>query len=176
MFCPNCGKENSTEQKFCRSCGIELEKIVEFLIERQLSFSPDESSLRRRILLEAFGTVAFGGLMMVIIIAVGAIIYGIVTKMILSGSSVLFGILLTAFVVFALLSLIYVFFNESFKEKKSKRKQSVGELNQSRNTANLLEEKSFEPVRSVTENSTELLYAENKTRKLKCLCSKRKIF
>jgi len=24
MYCPNCGKENSVEQRFCRSCGLSL--------------------------------------------------------------------------------------------------------------------------------------------------------
>ena len=165
MFCPNCGKENSTEQKFCRACGIGLEKIVESLAEQKLSSAQDDRSLRKRILLEAFGTVAFGGLAVVLVIAVGAIIYGIVTKLILTGSSVLFGILLTAFIVFALLSLIYVFLNESLKERQNKRKQSGGELTKPKNTDRLLEEKPFEPASSVVENSTELLLTENKTQK-----------
>jgi predicted membrane protein len=154
------------EQKFCRACGIELEKIVEFLNERQLATQQDENSLRQRIWLESFGTVAFGGLLTIIIIAVGAIIYAIVTKLVLTGSSVLFGILLTAFIVFALLSLIYVFFNETLKETQNKRKQSINELNEPKITANLIGEKHFEPATSVTENSTELLYSKNKTQKL----------
>ena len=29
MYCPNCGKTNSPEQRFCRSCGLGLEKIVQ---------------------------------------------------------------------------------------------------------------------------------------------------
>jgi hypothetical protein len=166
MFCPNCGKENSSEQKFCRACGIGLEKIVESLTEQNLLSTRDNGSLRQRILLETFGTVAFGGLITVIVIAVGAIIYGIITKMILTGASVLAGILLTAFIVFALLTSIYVFFNESLKEKGNKRKQSGSELNEPKNTVHLLEEKPFEPASSVVENSTELLYAKNKTQKL----------
>jgi hypothetical protein len=27
MFCPNCGKDNSTGQRFCRSCGMGLEAV-----------------------------------------------------------------------------------------------------------------------------------------------------
>ncbi|MDQ4121998.1 MAG: zinc-ribbon domain-containing protein [Acidobacteriota bacterium] len=29
MFCPNCGTRNSSEQKFCRSCGLNLEIYAE---------------------------------------------------------------------------------------------------------------------------------------------------
>jgi predicted membrane protein len=136
------------------------------LIEQKLSLTQDDNLLRKRILLETFGTVAFGGLITVIAVGVGAIVYTILTKMILTGSSVLFGILLTAFIVFALLTLTYVFFNESLKEKQNKRKLIVSELNEPKNTSNLLEEKPFEPAVSVTENSTELLYTKNKTQKL----------
>lgn len=27
MYCPNCGKDNSNEQRFCRSCGLSLQAI-----------------------------------------------------------------------------------------------------------------------------------------------------
>jgi len=60
MFCPNCGKENFSEQKFCRACGIGLEKVVESLMEQKILSAQDDKSLRKRILLETFGTVAFG--------------------------------------------------------------------------------------------------------------------
>ena len=87
--------------------------------------------------------------------------------MILSGSSVLAGMLLTAFIVFGLMSVMYILFNESLKDNKLKDKQSEGrEPIEPKNTINLLEEKPFEPAASVTENSTELLFIENKTKKL----------
>jgi hypothetical protein len=41
------------------------------------------------------------------------------------------------------------------------------EIEEARITEKLLSEGNFEPIPSVTENSTELLFAENKTRKIK---------
>ncbi|MCA1622464.1 MAG: hypothetical protein LC778_01455 [Acidobacteria bacterium] len=43
----------------------------------------------------------------------------------------------------------------------------TSELTEAKNTGKLLEEKRFEPIPSVTENSTELLFVENETRKIK---------
>ena len=87
--------------------------------------------------------------------------------MILSGSGVFAGILLIAFIVFAVLTLAYVVLNEDLKERKQKTNPTLAnELSGARETGKLLEDKPFEPVPSVTENSTELLLVKNKTRPL----------
>ena len=38
MFCPACGRENTAEQKFCASCGINLEDIFRALSRREDDF------------------------------------------------------------------------------------------------------------------------------------------
>jgi len=167
MFCPNCGSNNSTEQKFCRSCGLNLEKSAESLIE-QIPNAQNANLLKQTQQIEKFGNFALGGFGVVLLTAVGAIIYFIFSKMILSGANVLAGILIIAFLIFAVLSLIFVILNESAKEKKAKINPVLAdELTGAKDTGKLLEEKPFEPVSSVTENSTELLFAENKTRKIR---------
>jgi hypothetical protein len=165
MFCPNCGANNSTEQKFCRSCGLNLEKTAETLLE-QIPSAESAKLLRRERNLQKFGNVAFGGFGVVLLTGIIAIIYLIITKVILSGNSVFGGIMLIAFIVFAALMLAYVVFNEDLKERKQNANPSLqNDLPEKLETGKLLEEKLFEPVSSVTENTTDLLYAEQKTRK-----------
>lgn len=165
MFCPNCGANNSTEQKFCRSCGLNLERTAESLIE-QMPSAESAKLLKRERNLEKFGNFAFGGFGVVLLIAILSIIYLIITKVILSGNSVFGGIILIAFIVFAALTLAYVVFNEDLKERKQKMNPTLkNELSAKQDTAKLLEEKPFQPIPSVTENSTELFPIENKTKK-----------
>jgi len=165
MFCPNCGANNTTEQNFCRSCGLNLEDTAKSLLA-QIPSAETANLLKREQRLEKFGNFAFGGLGVVFLIAVGGIIYAIIQGMILSGKQPWVGVLLTAFIIFAALTLAYVVFNEDLKEKKKKLSlQAQKELAEPKTTGRLLEEKPFETVGSVTESSTELLPSENKTRK-----------
>ena len=167
MFCPNCGANNLTEQKFCRACGINLEKTAASLLE-QIPNAQNANLLRNEKAIEKFGNFALGGFGLVILIAIVAIVYSIFEKMIWTGNDILFGILLVFFIVFAALSLAFVMFNESLKERKAKMNPALpSELTGAKDTGKLLEDKPFEPVPSVTENSTELLLVENKTQKIK---------
>ena len=170
MFCPNCGANNSTEQNFCRSCGLNLEKTAESLLE-QLPTAESATLLKQTKLLEKFGNVAFGGLATVFLLGISVLVFVIFDKMVLSGEKVLFGLFLISFVIFAMLGLAYVFFNEVLREKKVKTnlvlKKELTEAPERKDTARLLEDKPFQPVPSVVEDSTELLLVENKTRKIK---------
>ncbi|MEJ7861823.1 MAG: hypothetical protein WKF90_09335, partial [Pyrinomonadaceae bacterium] len=59
-------------------------------------------------------------------------------------------------------------FNQYVKERKAGVNPALtSELTEAKDTGKLLEEKPFELVPSVAENSTELLLVENKTRKIK---------
>jgi hypothetical protein len=165
MFCPNCGANNSTEQKFCRSCGLNLEQTALTLLEQMPSAGSAEI-LKRQRNLEKFGNVAFTGFGLVLLMGIGAIIHVIITKLIMTGNSVFGGILLIAFLIFAALSLAYVVLNEDLKERKQKANPTLeNELMRKRETGKLLQEMPSDPAATVTENTTDLLYVEQKTKK-----------
>jgi hypothetical protein len=43
MYCPNCSAEASTEQKFCRSCGMELLAVAELIRDQTPMVRPETS-------------------------------------------------------------------------------------------------------------------------------------
>ena len=115
-------------------------------------------------MLERFGQIAFGGFGVVALTAIAGLIYWIVTKVILTGESFWGGILLIAFIVFAALTLAYVFLRESINEKKQKiNPQLAGNLDAS---VPRLGDAAFQPAASVIEDTTDLLPIENRTKKL----------
>lgn len=123
---------------------------------------------REEKMLQRFGQVAFTGFGIVIGIALLAMIYFIFTKMILAGEQPWAGALLISFIVFAGLSLGYVIWQESLKEKRAKLETAPGRnIGSSESTEKLLNESTFEPVpNSVVEDTTELLTKKSKTKKL----------
>lgn len=158
MFCPNCGAKTSTEQKFCRACGLGLEKIALSLTE-QLPRGPDENLMSQKDRLERLGVAAlsvFG------VGVLGLILYGIVYKVIISQGNVLGGLgLLGLMILFGsgILSVILFAKAKEVEEAAGKRKASHLEPTP---TKELLSEGHLEPVPSVTDRTTELLFAEKR--------------
>ena len=157
MFCPSCGSSNSTDQRFCRRCGMNLEASAASLSEQFPAGERDEL-VRREEMLERFGQFAFGAFGIVVVLAVVGMIYVILTKMVLAGDKPWAGIIFIAFLISAMMMLAYVVFREDLKSRRSKtRPTHANELEQSVVTGKLLEESHFEPATAVTENTTDLL-------------------
>ena len=161
MYCPNCGKTNSAEQKFCRSCGLRLEQIVQSLVEQ--TKNPDQNLITQQRNLDRWINIVAG---VTVSILVGAVIWGIVYAIIIVKGAVVSGSIFLAvilgIVLFALLNL----YRHSLASKSSKGspQPSLTESTAAADTGKLLSEPRYEPVPSVVENTTELLTVEKQNR------------
>ena len=157
MYCPNCGKTNSAEQKFCRSCGLQLEQIVQSLAN-QLS-APDadsklvarQNNLDRLIKIVAVSTIS---------LFVGAVLWGILYSIIIGQGEVLAGSIFLAIIIGVVLFGVLMLYRESLTTKPSKQKSSPDALVS--DAAKRLSEPRYEPVPSVVERTTELLTVNRK--------------
>ena len=165
MFCPNCSSEIGTEQIFCRSCGLKLDAVLRVVAEQ----TPTEEYAKlqkRKELFEKLGifSLTCTGLIGIAFFFSKVIYY----KIILLGADVLFWSGFAALIVFGLLSVFFFNYPKLFMNPeninplllKPKEKELFDPVNK------LLPEVFIEPIQSVTENPTELLFVENKTRKL----------
>jgi hypothetical protein len=157
MYCPNCGKQNSAEQKFCRSCGLGLQKVAQTLGE-QLPTKRDLSLQEKKERFEKLGVAALS------IFGVGVaipILYGIFYKMMYTQGKVIAGLGLLALIIVlgcGLLSVILFAKANEVKETPADRPLPPELANP--HTAELLNESLPQtPTFSVTDRTTELLGA-----------------
>lgn len=145
---------------------MNLEQTAITLTE-QFGDEPGLSSRSIDRLFENLGKVALGGFGAVIVIGIGYLLYTILIRFILSGTQITFGVFLMLFIIFAALSLVYVIFNESKKDRKHPRVRDTmpNEL-AAPDTGKLLTEPTHLPIPSVIEDTTDLLTVDSKTRKL----------
>jgi hypothetical protein len=158
MYCPNCGAKTSTEQKFCRSCGLGLEKIALSLTE-QLPTRVDENLISQKERLERLGVAAlsvFGAGVL------GLILYGIVYKIMITQGKLLAGLaFLGLFIILGCGLLSTILFAKAKEAEKVAGKRQISDANVApAPTKELLSEGNFEPVPSVTDRTTELLTVE----------------
>jgi putative copper export protein len=144
---------------------MNLEQTTISLLE-QFPTAQRTNLQKQEQMLEKFGQIAFGGFGLVVFAGIGAIIYTILTEMVLTGTNFWGGILFITLILFAGLSLAYVIFAESLKDKKKKLNSQAEVKGLEMPESQLLQgEGSFEPAISITENTTEPLNVDSKTHK-----------
>lgn len=162
MYCPNCGNKNSAGQKFCRSCGLGLEKVAQSMAE-QLPTKPDESLQERKERLEKLGVAALSVFGLGVL---GFILYNVVYKLMMTQGKFMVGLAALALIVVlgcGLLSVILFAKAEELKEASARRRViEPAELAPGESTRELLPDAPLEPVFSVAERTTERLFAEKK--------------
>lgn len=162
MYCPNCGNKTSADQKFCRSCGLGLQKIAASLSE-QLPTRLDQSLQRRKEKFEKLGVAAlsiFGAGILI------PILYSIFYKMMWTQGKLLAGLgLLALILVIAsglLSTILFAKANELKETPANPNPTGPLEMNPSENTKELLSEGAPPPGFSVAERTTELLFEEKR--------------
>jgi hypothetical protein len=150
------------EQKFCRACGLGLEKIALSLNE-QLPTRADENLMSQKERFERMGMVllsVFG------VGVLGLIAYGVVYKMMITQGKVLGALALLAFIIMGACGLLSTVLFAKAKEAEEaagkRRLASKDAAVVTTPTKELLGEGHLEPVPSVTDRTTDLLYAEKK--------------
>ena len=169
MFCPNCGAKSTADQKFCRACGLKLDKVSLLIVEQLPAGSLSESTpeeiarllkSKRQIerLLVGIGLTA--GAVFVV-----SIFWTIITKIIIGKGEVWAGSIFLGFILAGLIALALVCYRESVLESLARRGVSEDKkpaMPAAAPTANLLPEAHATPVGSVTDRTTELLEVERK--------------
>ncbi len=163
MYCPNCGNKSSTDQKFCRACGLGLEKVTQTLVE-QLPTKLGESLQEQKNRLEQWGVAALSVFGLGVL---GLLLYGTVYKLMITQGRVMGGLALLGLVAIISCGLLSVYLfakaQEVEKAKTKRRITQAEDLTPIETTRGLLPEGQLEQITSVTERTTELLVAEKKS-------------
>jgi len=69
MYCPNCSAEATTDQKFCRSCGMELQAVAGLIKDQSPMVQPDRA---QKATANLKAMVTWGFIIMFGAVAVGA--------------------------------------------------------------------------------------------------------
>ena len=161
MYCPNCGTKTSMDQNFCRSCGLQLDKVVATLSE-QLPAKVDLTLQQQKERYEKLGMAALS------VFGLGVlsfIIYSIGYKLMMTQGNILAGLAIIGFLVMVVCGLGSVVLFAKAKEVgegASKRPAQTNLTGASESTKELLTEGHFEPVPSITDRTTDLLVAEKR--------------
>lgn len=166
IFCPNCGANNKIEQSFCRFCGLNLVGSVKALRTQFADREKSERFIKLEWMKRASDYLSIS-LAAAIFLMLFSVAYSFYTSGELNFRRVWMGLIFL--LIFSQSGLSYwrrkntVGYADELAEKKAAARNELKILE----TKKLIEERPFEPATaSVTENSTRLFFAENKTTKL----------
>jgi hypothetical protein len=153
MFCPNCGNQAAADQKFCRSCGMNLQKVAQGLAEHLAEFGTGQSGIEPAKDLRhlAVRRVIWGAAVMFAGIAVSIIGKMIIHNEEVSGAGALFSVTGMFLTVYFLLSAVYKF------ASAGRRLPPEAKLSGAKTTAELPPERLADVTPSITERTTDLL-------------------
>ncbi len=163
MYCPNCGNETSSDQKFCRACGLGLEKIA-LSVSEQLPTKFDQTLQERKERYEKLGLAALSVFGLGIL---SFLLYSIGYKLMLTQGNVVAGLAILGFLIMVVCGLgsVVLFAKAKDVGDEATKRPRPDVLPRSDSTRELLSEGHFEPLPSVTDRTTELLPIEKRDTK-----------
>lgn len=165
IFCPNCGANNNIEHNFCRFCSLHLQETTASLTA-QLSSGKNAGQLKNLEWIKRLSDLSTSGLFFSAVPAIIIYFYTVFTGTPYAGVKVFYAL----FVIFLVLESVMFYLRRTntlgYAEEMDRKSALTQNRLEKRETAKLPEEKSFVPAASITENTTDLLYAEQKTQKL----------
>lgn len=164
IFCPNCGANNKIEQSFCRFCGLNLEDSIKTLRAQFAGRENTEHFIKLGWAKQISDYLSIS-LITAIVIILFSTVYGYFTTGEFQGrrlwvSAIFLIILSQSGLNYFRRKSTAGYWEESVEKRAADKELKPLETNK------LIEDRPFESVSSVTENSTRLLFAENKTTKL----------
>lgn len=154
MFCPNCGNQQTADQKFCRACGLNLELVSEVIsdesnLEKFVSVSLEERIKNRKKRRETIGVI-----LIISSFLVGCLI-PILMGLVANWTPIFFIVGGIAGLIF-FSGIIFMMFGD-LPPKISDSKERTKNISGTENLKELSPADNFEPANSVVENTTRKL-------------------
>lgn len=167
MYCPSCSAKVALDQKFCRSCGFGLEKTVQSLSEQQHT-EIAQNLQGQKDKLERLGLVALGifglGVAGFFLFIFGSKVMTLFAQGKLLAAVGLLGLLII--LSFGLLAVLLFAKAKEAEETSTRRRHLQGDDTRTSAAAGkLLPDSHLEEVASVTDRTTELLFADPEKRR-----------
>lgn len=153
MHCPNCGKPAAADQKFCRGCGFNLEKISHLLAEQSPKAEPVEHDRSKKVGRFGFGLLGLAALSL-LVVAYG----GIINEVIIGRGDPVGGILFLIVLTALFFGLLFIVYSSSARRKSADRRVSQPpSLAEGEETLTLPPVNEAAVIPSITEHTTSLL-------------------
>ncbi|HKQ75350.1 MAG TPA: zinc ribbon domain-containing protein [Blastocatellia bacterium] len=151
MHCPSCGTEAPTGQKFCRACGLSLERFAQLLAELQPGQEDENVASARRRLRQLESAIKFAAWIAGTVLGILFAFLGVVTMI---KSHIGGGIFMLLFGIGFILTILVLSYQSSLNKKVSGRSPSQPALPSAETTNKLLSEDGPQIAMSVAEQTT----------------------
>lgn len=154
MHCPNCGSPASTDQQFCRACGLNLAEFSQLLAEKLPTLRGELQDQKRKIQRWALRLWTGAGAIFYV-----SLYWAIIREIIIRKGHVLGGILFLLVITALSLGGLFILYSLALDKRSKHRQPDTREL-PGDTTPELLSSEKPELQMSITEHTTHLLESD----------------